>query len=197
MVTPRAFGILLGTGVELLCPLVVVGGVVAVLVLLLKRGMDAQRDEMAGQIGGGGARPGQTPAGPFQHRVVRDGFWLWHGSISPGSTIHYRYRTPGGIRTGRVLYHPGPDGHFIYTGETPADIHVIDVSAPMQTSGQDFDEPAPSSGRQPVSSMETSGGDFDAPGPSTSPEPASSMETSGQDFDQPPSASSGSFPSAY
>jgi hypothetical protein len=70
---------------------------------------------------------------------VADGFWLRSPGIRTGSKVRYRYRAGGATRTGEVLYEPGPEGIFIYTGEQPQDVEILDVRPPRDRDGGDSD----------------------------------------------------------
>jgi hypothetical protein len=93
--------------------------------------------------------------------VVNDGFWLDTARLAANTVIHYRYRSAGQTRTGSVSIQPGPQGQFIYTGDRPGEIEVLDVmpqessdapqlidrsfdAAPAATPPPERSEPSPS-----------------------------------------------------
>src|SRR5262249_17059600 len=137
-----------------LCFLVFVGGVFILVAVAFKRSLKAKMDS---ERQPGHARSQRPPGRPgrFTPRVVDDGFWLNEPSLMRGSIIHYRYRHGGGIRTGHCAFEPGPHGHFVYTGETPSDIEVYDVTPPGPEARETWEDRPPS------------------PPPSTSPPPSS------------------------
>jgi formylglycine-generating enzyme required for sulfatase activity len=130
------------TPFHLLCFLIPIGGAVLVLILVLKRVIEASRSADQAIRRGPGPRRGTTRG--MSTRVVPDGFWLEGPSLPHGSVVHYRYRTGGQWRTGTCPIQPGPQGHFIYTGAQPSDIVIDNVVLPS-TSGTDFGgyEPGP------------------------------------------------------
>jgi hypothetical protein len=84
----------------------------------------------AGQTDRPRPRPGaRHPQGPRRIRIVNDGFWLDDPALPRGSRIPYRYRAGGRLHQGTIEYYPGPDGHFVYTGETPSDVEIADRTA--------------------------------------------------------------------
>lgn len=123
----------------LVCVLLVVGGVIALFMILVRLGRRVQ-EQVQGQPT---ARPGRPTTWRSHLRPVTDGFWLHDPLIRHGSTVHYRYRANGGFRTGRVLYEPGPQGCFVYTGGLPADIEVTDVVPPEASPAAAWEDDAP------------------------------------------------------
>jgi formylglycine-generating enzyme required for sulfatase activity len=63
-------------------------------------------------------------------RVVTDGFWVPVRRMTPGSQVRYRYRGTSGPRTGTFRVEPGLGEYFVYTGETPDDVEILDVVPP-------------------------------------------------------------------
>jgi hypothetical protein len=72
--------------------------------------------------------------------ISDEGFYIFNQYLTPGSMVHYRYRTDGGWVTRSVPYQPGPRGHFVYLGSTPQDLQVTDV-VPAGTSADAPEDP--------------------------------------------------------
>lgn len=72
--------------------------------------------------------------GNIVSRTTDDGFYFFNELLTPGSLINYRYRTNSGWVSRSVPYQPGPQGHFVYLGNAPRDLEVIDV-VPSSSSG--------------------------------------------------------------
>jgi hypothetical protein len=79
-------------------------------------------------------RPGAAPGGGSGAgvRIGDDGFWLLLDNAALGSRVHYGYRLPGagGEAAGSVLYQPGVEGQFVYTGAAPQYARVTRVDPP-------------------------------------------------------------------
>lgn len=121
------------------CPVVGLG-VVGLILYRLIRSATAQTPmrpaggprPAGGSVGGvrsaGGARSGV--------RIVQDGFWLLLPDVPPGSRVSYVHRPAGGFDAGgSVVYQPGAEGHFVYTGSTPQSVSVSGVEPPAGESG--------------------------------------------------------------
>jgi formylglycine-generating enzyme required for sulfatase activity len=158
----------LGVGLELLspmhlCVLFSCGGVFLLVILVILKALGA-RPLPDREPPRRGPQPVRGAPPRLNTRVVDDGFWLHGPFLHHGSIVHYRYRSGGQWRSGTSRFKPGPQGHFIYTGEHPTDI-VIDEVVPPSTSGGDFggDEPAPrpqtDAGEAPSSEPPTSTGE--------------------------------------
>lgn len=81
-----------------------------------------------------GSRPAGAGAGV---RLGEDGFWLLL-DVAAGSRVHYGYRVASSVEEagGSVLYQPGAEGQFVYTGAAPQFAHVTHVDPPgMQDPG--------------------------------------------------------------
>ena len=69
-------------------------------------------------------RQGQRfQTGPFQIRTVADGFWIL-GNVQPGTLLQAMWSGSTTSHTRSFDYQPGPDGHFVFTGEPPAQVGV-------------------------------------------------------------------------
>jgi hypothetical protein len=80
------------------------------------------------------SRPAGAGAGV---RLGEDGFWLLL-DVAAGSRVHYAYRVASSVdeANGSVLYQPGAEGQFVYTGATPQAAQVTQVDPPgMQDPG--------------------------------------------------------------
>ncbi len=60
--------------------------------------------------------------------VAPDGFWLRSAAVAAGMFIGYRYLVASGGRTSQVQFAPGPDGHFVFTGERPDHVEITHVT---------------------------------------------------------------------
>jgi hypothetical protein len=160
--------------------LVGIGGAAVLIVLIV-------RQTMGNRATAGRLQTRQPPRiRPTQ--VVADGFWLHDPRIIPGSRIRYRYWSGGRARTATHRVEPGPTGQFIYTGDQPDDVEILEVmpaEVPALEPVDDWDSP------------DTSG----APPSAARPEPVAD-----DDFPQEPapaadapdlSESGGDFPAAY
>jgi hypothetical protein len=162
------------------CILVFVAGAAALIILIIRQ---TTGNKLAG-------RP-QTPQRPMRYqtpRVVDDGFWLHDPRIVPGSLIRYRYWSGGQARTGTHRVEPGPTGQFIYTGDQPDEVEILEVmpaEVPTLEPVDDWDssdapEAPPSS--VPTASQVDDDFPLEAAPPANAPEP---------------SESGGDFPAAY
>lgn len=90
---------------------------------------------------------GATPAvgrmaqyGNIISEISNDGFYILNQYLTPGSLVHYRYRSGGGWVTRSVPYQPGPRGHYVYLGAMPQDLQITDV-VPAVTSTESPEDP--------------------------------------------------------
>jgi hypothetical protein len=146
----------------------------------------------------GPPRPG-TPGTPFNIEPAADGFWIHPIGYPVGSVIHYRYHTFGTPQQATAMIETG-GRQFIYTGDTPTDILITNITPPSGVPGSQTNWPWPqqqTGGTTTVTDYPTviqpapdetsvSGGDFGGEGPSQT---APSEEA--------PSAPSGGYPAAY
>jgi hypothetical protein len=118
-----------------LCLLTFFGGVLILLVLVVRKILAEQRRSALPDESPQQPAPRPVPAAAARPRIVTDGFWLHSTNIRPGSTVRYRYRTGGATRIGEVEYEPGPQGLFVYTGDTPNDVEILDTAATGDVGG--------------------------------------------------------------
>jgi formylglycine-generating enzyme required for sulfatase activity len=80
----------------------------------------------------GPARPPQGAVSSAGIRIAPDGFWMMLDDVALGSRVHYGFRLPGAGEeaSGSVLYQPGPQGQFVYTGAAPQYARITQVDAP-------------------------------------------------------------------
>lgn len=79
--------------------------------------------------------PPLPPGPPRMQAPVRkaeDGFWI-DGDWPEGTPLTLRYVVAGVAMVQEVLYRPGNEGQFIYTGQEPDSISVVAGSEPMDT----------------------------------------------------------------
>jgi formylglycine-generating enzyme required for sulfatase activity len=143
----------------ILCPLLAVSGFVVLVIVLLRKGSQAQGYDRRPP------RPPGTPPRPmpsrYNTRPAPDGFWLDAPSLPLGSVVHYRYRSSAGWQTGTHTVRHGAGGHFIYTGAQPADIEVVNVVPPVESTGGSWEEPpAERAASEPPSSTQSSSESF-------------------------------------
>ena len=84
------------------------------------------------------AQPVQIGVGtPMYVRTMDDGFWIT-GDWPVGTPLRLSYLANGAPMTHDLIYRPGPDGHFFYTGMRPDSVMVV----PDDSSGF-MQQPAP------------------------------------------------------
>ena len=109
----------------LACPFAGLGGLAIFLFFILKKSAEARN---ANTMTGNQAAMMGTPLTASRGNAAstapipgisttNDGFWLMMQDVAPGTLIEYAYTTGAGNEViDRVVYQPGPTGHFIYTG---------------------------------------------------------------------------------
>jgi len=69
-------------------------------------------------------------------RMADDGFWL-NTDFAAGTALDVIYRlVNGGEQRSRIIYQPGPGGHFVFTGSRPLSAsfsHVPSMAAGMMS----------------------------------------------------------------
>ena len=61
-------------------------------------------------------------------RIVQDGFWLNLANVAEGTGLTYVVaQSPGEESAQNIIYRPGPEGHFIYTGFKPYGVRVTQI----------------------------------------------------------------------
>ena len=85
------------------------------------------------------------PGTPSFVRTMDDGFWI-NGDWPVGTPLRLGYLTNGAGMTHDLIYRPGPDGHFFYTGTRPDSVSVM----PDDPSGV-MSQPPPLEAAPPVS----------------------------------------------
>ena len=177
----------------LLCPcvMVLVGGGVLIFLFVLWRGSGSSRTEQPilpvdspPQRTGPTTRPGQTGSRPRRApRIVTDGFWLEDPVYSPGSIVRYSCQIDGAPTDGEFTVGPGHQGHFVYTGGTPADVEIREIIPSSGMRSPDVTDPL----------YGTTGGMLG--GYSSSPPPPPRVTSSPPPL--PPAHPRGGFPPAY
>lgn len=66
--------------------------------------------------------PPSSPASPI--RKTGDGFWI-QGPWPMGSNLRLRYIIAGALTEMDLIYRPGPDGQFVFTGTEPDSVSVV------------------------------------------------------------------------
>lgn len=69
------------------------------------------------------ARPG-APAHRFGFNLADDGFFITGPEEALGSHLRYECRVAGREIADDLVFTPGPDGHFIFTGKRPSTVRV-------------------------------------------------------------------------
>jgi hypothetical protein len=103
----------------------------------------------------------QTRVPHPQVRMGTDGFWL-NGDWPTGTTLRLRYLLQGTPTDTELIYRPGPEGQFVYTGTTPQSVSAVAVGsqeettsllngAPLSTDPSTlFDQPPPMHREPPI-----------------------------------------------
>ncbi len=82
---------------------------------------------------------GMASGGRYFTRIADDGFWITGQNAVRGTPLLCRYTVGGTETETEVVYEPGPEGQFIYTGQRPSNVSVItasQVSPPIRNYGQ-------------------------------------------------------------
>jgi formylglycine-generating enzyme len=76
-------------------------------------------------------------------RKTDDGFWV-HGDWPDGTLLTVRYMVAGTAMVQELLYRPGDDGQFVFTGSEPDSVSVVAGNDPQdQVSQTIFSTPPP------------------------------------------------------
>ena len=73
---------------------------------------------------GDGQRSSDSPVDELTTRIVDDGFWINGPTSAAGSTVSYHYVVKGVTQNDQVVFAPGPQGHFIFTGSRPQSVSI-------------------------------------------------------------------------
>lgn len=126
---PRASSLL-----GLLCPcaFVLVAGALVVLVLILWRGNKKSAAETFVEEADPHSKRQVPPSAPRPKshrppRIAADGFWLEGPEYLAGTVAHYRCTVRGMPNDGEFTISQGQQGHFVYTGDRPSDVEILDV----------------------------------------------------------------------
>src|SRR5205085_6627073 len=93
---------------------------------------------MGSGLGGAAPVPGIS--------IANDGFWLLLSDVAAGTLVEYAYVNDAGAEViDRVVYQPGPTGHFIYTGSQPRQVRVTNVGGAGADFGDDYRNQGPAS----------------------------------------------------
>lgn len=107
-----------------------VAALIAAIVLLLKRQPANKRRDRGNREPQAESRGGILSRGtPLSSELADDGFWLLLGSTVPGSIVHYRYTVAGQTFHNTATAEAG-ERQFIYTGQRPDDVTILDASPP-------------------------------------------------------------------
>ncbi len=119
-VTPRGLGSAVGGLLSILLGLLIPIGLIILFVRLIA---GHGKKQTANPFVAPPPRP-MPPALRQQVRIVKDGFWI-HGDWQPGTPLTVRHVT-GGVATALdLVYQPGPQGQFIFTGSAPESASVV------------------------------------------------------------------------
>ena len=115
----KGVGSLLG---GLLCLLVPVGLLVLFVRMISSHGKPSANPFVAPPM------PETEPDAPMSFdlpiRKTSDGFWL-RGKWPVGSQLKLRYVVAGSLNEMDLIYQPGPDGQFVFTGSEPDSVTVV------------------------------------------------------------------------
>ncbi|MDB6137541.1 MAG: hypothetical protein JWO94_613 [Verrucomicrobiaceae bacterium] len=98
------------------------GTVLYKLVSAIRGGLRGMSSSMPGAASGGLSSLAQGAR--FSTRIGPDGFWITGPAASSGQPLHYSYVMNGQQHEERILFTPGPEGHFIFTGSKPTTVAV-------------------------------------------------------------------------
>ena len=120
---------------QLLSGLVCLGVPIGLIVLLFKSAARKNATFPASQ-----PRPATPPTLPVppvrvphpQVRMGTDGFWL-NGDWPVGTALHLHYLIQGTPTDTELIYRPGPEGQFVYTGTTPQSVSAVPVGGSQET----------------------------------------------------------------
>lgn len=131
----------------LLCPMACVGGVVILLVVLIRK----MRAGKSPTIPGSGASRSDAwaparvvPPSAIRTEMRDDGFNMLLTGVAVGELVRYVAEVAGQQLTDTVVYQPGPTGQFIYTGARPDSVKILGIASgseselPGQTSIHDL-----------------------------------------------------------
>jgi formylglycine-generating enzyme required for sulfatase activity len=104
--------------------------------------------------------PPRLPVSPSrvphpQVRMGTDGFWL-NGDWPTGTTLRLHYLLQGAPTDTELIYRPGPEGQFVYTGTTSQSVSAVAVGSPEETTSllnaapTLFDQPPPIHRESPI-----------------------------------------------
>jgi formylglycine-generating enzyme required for sulfatase activity len=99
----------------LLCMLIPIGLIILFIRLIAAHGKQANNPFVA------------QPPPPLKRQTVRkvdDGFWI-HGDWPAGTALKLRYVIGGEPTMLDLIYRPGPEGQFVFTGTSPDSISVV------------------------------------------------------------------------
>lgn len=100
------------------------------IVFLVVRSLNARR---SASTSSSSSPPGYLPrqvAAPSQSNVrkVDDGFWI-QGDWPAGTMLNLHYLVQGAAMAQSLMYRPGPEGHFVYTGTPPDSVSIAMAGA--------------------------------------------------------------------
>ena len=92
---------------------------------ILYKLVQAVRGGLRGMSSSMPVRPGRSSGGArLSTRVGPDGFWITGPPALNGQPLYYTCMVNGERHEERVLFTPGPEGHFIFTGSRPTTVAV-------------------------------------------------------------------------
>ncbi len=140
-------------------------------------------------------RPG-APGMPFNIEPATDGFWIHPIGYPVGSVIYYRYHTLGVPQQSTALVETG-GRQFIYTGDTPSNILITNITSPSGIPDSQTNWPYP--GQQTGGTTTVTDYPTARPVPSEPDTPVSGGDFGGDEgpSQATPSAPTGGYPSAY
>jgi sulfatase modifying factor 1 len=108
----------------LLCLLVPVGLLVLLVRMISSHGKPAANPFVAPAMPETETEPEAPLPMQVPIRKTGDGFWI-QGRWDPGSHLRLRYVVAGSLHEMDLIYQPGPDGQFVFTGTEPDSVSIV------------------------------------------------------------------------
>ena len=93
-------------------------------------------------LGGGSGLLSQSPR--FGYRITPDGFWITGPRSLTGRQVQYICTVDGNEVRDSVVFTPGPEGHFVFTGGKPVMLALRPTFSSSSSSDWSDDNPSSS-----------------------------------------------------